>query len=230
MGNMKAAKAYIHQYYDDLEKVLKPHTDISEFKKLYLKRIDDMDAKEFDAFIEDLENMDRFLEVMIPVSTGNIFPEEEVIALIRKHGGEPFNHLRITDDTTGEVFITPEKYWTPLMVKRRQIQTKDSKVGLPSSNKVRNNLTGAVTGAAKGSSMSAVQTTSITSRGMKANALELNKARGGDLTASREMNKALIETGQVSLNELLKHNTQAVSTDTLGIKWNSIHLDHNLKS
>ncbi len=156
MGNMKAAKAYIHEYYAELAKVLKPYIDLTEYNKLYLKTIDNMSAVEFEQFVKDLDNMDRFLEVMIPVSTGKVFPEEAVIALIRRHGGEPWSQLRIVDDTTGETYITPEKYFTPLFPKRRQIQTMESKVSLPDSNKVRDNLTGAVTGAAKGSSMSSV--------------------------------------------------------------------------
>ncbi len=228
MGNMKAAKAYIHEYYADLAKTLKPYIDLTEYNKLYLKTIDNMSAAEFEQFVKDLDNMDRFLEVMIPVSTGKVFPEEAVIALIRRHGGEPWSQLRIVDDTTGETYITPEKYFTPLFPKRRQIQTMESKVSLPDSNKVRDNLTGAVTGAAKGSSMSSVQSISMISRGCMANALEFNKGRGGDLAASREMNKALMEQGSVSLNSILKNGSRAESTDTLGIRWNCMHIDHTL--
>lgn len=228
MGNMAAAKKYIKEYYTELAKILKPYYDLTEYNKLFFKRIDGMGAKEFEEFVEKIDNMDRFLEVQIPNQTGNVFPEEELIKLIRKHGGEPFSQLRVEDDTTGETYITPEKYWTPLFPKRRQIQTIESKVSLADSNKVRDNLTGAVTGAAKGSSMSSVQTLSIISRGCMANALELNKARGGDLTASREMNRALVESGTVSLNSLLKLNSRPESTDTLAIRWNAMHIDHNL--
>lgn len=228
MGNMTAAKKFVKEYYADLAKTLKPYIDLTKYNELYLKVIDSMSAKEFEAWIHDIDNMDRFLEVMIPVSTGARFPEKEVIALTRKYGGEPFTQLRVVDDVTGETYITPEKYWVPLFPKRRQIQTMDSKVSLPESNKVRDNLTGAVTGASKGSSMSAVQTMSMLSRGCMANALELNKARGGDLTASREMNKALMQDGTVSLNQLLKNNSRPESSDTLGIRWNSMHISHTL--
>ena len=228
MGNMKAAKAAIHKYYAELTVVLKSYVDITEFVKLYMKTIDDMNAEQFDKFIVDLENMDTFLEVLIPVSTGTRFPEEEIIALTRKYGGEPFTQLRIVDDTTGEVFITPEKYWVPLFPKRRQIQTMESKISLPDSNMVRDNLTGAVTGAAKGSSMSSVQSLSMIARGCVASALEFNKGRGGDLAASREFNRALIADGSVSLNSLLKTGSRPESTDTLAIRWTCIHLAHNM--
>lgn len=228
MGNMTAAKKFLHEYYADLAKTLKSYVDLSEYNKLYLKQIDSMNATEFEAFITDIDNMDRFLEVMIPVSTGNRVPEDAIIKLTRKYGGEPFSQLRVVDDTTGETYITPEKYWTPLFPKRRQIQTMESKSSLPDSNKVRDNLTGAVTGASKGSSISSVQSLSMISRGLTANALELNKARGGDLTASREMNKSLIETGTVSLNTLLQNNSRPESTETLGIRWTCMHIDHNL--
>lgn len=228
MGNMKAAKAMIHAYYADLATTLKSYIDLTEHNKLYLETIDKMNAEEFEKFITDIENMDAFLGVMIPVQTGKRFPEDKIIALIRKYGGEPFTQLRVHDDVTGETFITPEKYWVPLLVKRRQIQTMESKAAIPVSNTVRDNLSGAVTGAAKGSSMSSVQTISQLGRGCHANALEFNKARGGDLTASRIFNKGLIENGEVSLKEILDAGSRPESTETLGIRWTVAHIDHNL--
>ncbi len=228
MSNMSAAKKQIHKFYNDLAETLKSYIDLGPYNKMFLKVIDDMNAKEFEAYMVKIENKDRFLEVLIPVSTGKRFPEEKVIKLIRKYDGEPFCQLEVKDDITGETFITPEKYWIAFYNKRRQIQTMESKVSLPDTNKVRDNLTGAVTGTSKGSSISSVQITAMLGRGMVGSSLELVKARGGDLAVSREMNKALSENGTVSLNTLLKIDSRPESTDTLALRWTCMHIEHNL--
>jgi len=225
---MAAAKRYINDYYTDLSKTLSSYMDLTEYTKLYLGVINKMNADEFDKFMIKLEEGRRFLEVMVPVSTGSIFPEEKVIELIERNGGKAFDQLRVEDDTTGETYITPETYLILMENERRQIQTMESKGSLPESNRVRDALTGAVTGASKGSAISAIQTQSQLARSMNASALELNKGRGGDTTASRVLNKELVETGAVSLASILELNSRPESTDTLGLRWNCIYLDHNL--
>lgn len=137
------------------------------------------------------------------------------VDLAESLGAEVYTQLWEVDEATGEEYLTPHKYFVPILPIRRQAQNLDDKDSIPLDNATRDLLSGQVVGKSKGSAFSKPQLDALLERGLSQSAMELSKVRGGDLTASMMYNKRIIETGGANIDEILQLGSEAQSQTTL---------------
>lgn len=193
-------------------------------------KLNSLTDKELKDFVNKLGKEEVYLPYYIANAQEQTIDIKRWIKLATSLGNDTFTELVQEDEVTGEVTVTDIKYWVAMWPARRHLHYLDAKRSMAVDNKTRDTLTGQVTGASKGSSFSKPQLMGLLSRGCKANAIEIFKYRGGDISGGREMNKQLISTGGVSLNSLLQTNTKPTVNKTLGSFLNGMHLAHNLNN
>lgn len=195
----------------------------NEFKRL----LDDLDDKQFGELIQAIKEQRYYIPVIMDNLTDHAITIENNLAIADKFGCEFFQQLRVTDPTTGRVYLTPMKYlvtWQPV---RRQIQTLENKVSIPEDNKHVDEMTDQPTGPSKGSSLSQPELLVMYSQGSEKGIVEYIKYRGGDLEGMRAMEAMLVQTGHASMDKLDTMGTEVKSTLSLGALLKGMHLDNN---
>ncbi|MNU66034.1 hypothetical protein D3C71_553370 [compost metagenome] len=221
MANRKAATDMILKYID---KIL-PGSPNTEFYRTSLAAMSD---KEFGAFMDKLESGEEVLFINTPNLSKYKLNLERNLAIAKELGHEFFEHLILTDPTTGEVYKTPVKYLVIELPLRRQVQLLQSKSTIPENNKHIDELSGQSTGPSKGSKISFPELQVLFAQGMDATITELIKFRGGDSKAFNAMNRAIIEHGTVNMEYLSQFGTKVKSVTTLSTLLKTIHLDNTL--
>lgn len=221
MSNRKAATAMILKY---IEKIL-PGSPNTAF---YAKRLAEMTEREFGQFMQNLEDGSEILTIKTPNLAKEKLSLDRNLAIAKELGHNFFQHLILTDPTTGEVYRTPVKYLVIDVPLRRQVQLLQSKATIPENNKHIDELSGQSTGPSKGSKISFPELQVLFAQGLDATITELIKFRGGDAKAFNAMNRAIIENGGVSIEYLAQFNTKVKSVTTLSTLLKTIHLDNTL--
>lgn len=221
MANRKVATDMILKY---IEKIL-PGSPNTAF---YTKRLAEMTDKEFDQFMRNLDDGTEILTIKTPNLSKHKLDLTRNLAIAKELGHEFFQHLILTDPTTGEVYQTPVKYLVIDVPLRRQVQILQSKATIPENNKHVDELSGQSTGPSKGSKISFPELQVLFAQGLDATITELIKFRGGDAKAFNAMNSSIIETGGVSIEYLAQFGTKVKAVTTLTTLLKTIHLDNTL--
>ena len=208
-----------------IERILPNGENVKIYKDLFARTSDEQFDEWMDKLAEGEEIMALFhpnLQEMKLDLTRNIEAAEEL-------GYPLFQHLYLTDQDTGMIRKTPGKFMVGLVPFRRQAQTRDSKMSVPESDDVVDQLTGQATGVSKGSRMSYPEIQVNLSKGLDKMLLELVKFRAGDAKAYAAMNKAIFETGSVSLDQIMATIPSAVkATESLRVILKAMHIQNNL--
>lgn len=196
-------------------------------------------AKEFERLLKDLSD-EQFIELInaieerkyyVPIILDNLTNHgvtiENNLAVAEKLGYNFFQRLKVTDEATGQAYLTPLPYLVVHLPVRRQIQTLENKVSIPEDNKHIDEMTDQPTGVSKGSSLSFPEILVIYSQGNERGIVEFIKYRGGDLKGMRAMENMLVQTGHASMDQLDTMGTEVKSTQTLSILMKGMHLDNN---
>ena len=77
-------------------------------------------------------------------------------------------------------------------------------------------------------SLSLPETQILYAMGLEAVIVESLKYRGGDIVGGDEFDRRLLETGEVSINNLLETSTEVRSKNTMHVMWEGMHLDQDL--
>ncbi|ARV77327.1 RNA polymerase beta subunit [Pseudomonas phage Noxifer] len=208
-----------------IERILPNGENVKIYKDLFARTSDE----QFDEWMDKLAEGEEILALFHPNLqemkldlTRNIEAAEEL-------GYPLFQHLYLTDQDTGMIRKTPGKFMVGLVPFRRQAQTRDSKMSVPESDDVVDQLTGQATGVSKGSRMSYPEIQVNLSKGLDKMLLELVKFRAGDAKAYAAMNKAIFETGSVSLDQIMATIPSAVkATESLRVILKAMHIQNNL--
>ncbi len=142
-------------------------------------------------------------------------------------GVQLFQRVWVTDPVSGEEWLTPIKYLVCHVPVRRQIQTRENKMAVPKNNETLDELTDQVTGASGKSSISSPEMLVLVSAGLNRTVEEFMKVRGGDQKALRYTDRAILETGGVSLDQVSKLGSRAKSTSVLATFLRGMHFDTN---
>lgn len=221
MANRKAATDMILRYID---KIL-PGSPNTEFYRTSLAAMSD---KQFGDFMNRLESGEETLTINVPNLGKWKLDLERNLAIAKELGHEFFEHLLLTDPTTGEVYETPVKYLVIDVPLRRQVQLLESKSTIPENNKHIDELSGQSTGPSKGSKISFPELQVLFAQGLDSTITELIKFRGGDSKAFNAMNRSIIDTGSVNMEYLSQFGTKVKSVTTLSVLLKTIHLDNTL--
>lgn len=220
MGNRKAAMEVL--------KHLDRFIPGSPNYEVMRQRLDALTDAEFDAYMEKLGSGEEILPLYEPNFSENKITIERNFEIAKELGHEFFQRLWMTDPTTGQVFLTPERYLVIDLPIRRQQQMLIKKISVPEDNMHVDDLTGQPSGPSKGSKVSFPELQVLFAQGLDQSIEELIKFRGGDNKAYRAMYRDIVQTGAAKQEPIRKAGTRVRSTETLSILLKAMHLSNTL--
>lgn len=198
-------------------------------REVYESLFAKMDDVEFDDFMQRLADGEEILALFKPNITATRLDLTRNVEIGEELGFPLFQHLYLTDQDTGMVRKTPGKFLVGVVPVRRQAQTLESKMSVPESDNVVDQLTGQATGSSKGSRMSYPEAQVNLSKGLNKMLLELMKFRGGDAKSYAAMNKSIYETGEASLDSIQASVPSRVkATESLSVLLKAMHISNTL--
>lgn len=220
-GNRKAAEAEALSWVNDID-------PSGENGKKLAALFKDMSDTQFAAWIEALKNRQDYVPMTTPAMGKSPITVENNMKVAEKRNVPLFERIWVTDNATGQVYLSPIKYPVVYLPIRRQIQSLVNKVSIPDDNKHLDELSDQPVGPSKGSSLSFPEIQVLYAQGFNKSLLELMKYRGGDSKGWRIMEKQMVEGGTASLEALEALGTRAKASDTLSILFKAAHLDNNI--
>lgn len=221
MSKRAEATAFILKY---IEKLLpgSPNTAV------YKEQLEGLSEVAFGDFMKRLRTGEEVLSIMTPNLSKAKLDLKRNLAIAKELKHEFFEQLELTDPTTGTQYLTPIKYLVLDLPLRRQVQLLDKKYSIPENNKHVDELSGQATGSSKGSKVSFPELQVLFAQGLESTITELIKFRGGDNKAFNAMNRAIVENGGVSIEQLSKLGTKPKSVTVLSTLLKGMHLDNTL--
>jgi len=197
--------------------------------KLYKDLFKSMSDREFEAFMTKIKNKESILQVIIPHDKdATKVTLKNNIKVGKELGYEFFQHVLIGPTDTDPKRKTTYPVLVHMMPMRRMKQTIAKGLSVSEHDKIRDSLTGQVSGPSKSSSISYPELQLLISMGMDKSINELLKFRGGDEGAMRATKQALLRYGNVSGDFVEQYSTDVTSTKTLKAYFNGMHIKINL--
>jgi hypothetical protein len=165
---------------------------------------------------------------VIPNLSKQIVTSRHLKTVAKRWGISLWNPLRLTDPDTGKVFQTPHKYMVLKLQVCRLVQMQEIKRGIPSSNRIVDELTNQVTGASKGAAFSMPEAANTLARGNINLVTELVGPRGGDEAANRALEYEIATTGSGSLEAAMARGQGAKATKVMAAYIRTQQLDTDL--
>ena len=210
MSNRAAAEKFILGYIKDLV------GESSPTYAIYKKRFAEIDDETFDAYMRLCRDKKEILAIWVPNMNKNEVTIKRALEVGKKYGFPFFQRIYLTDQKTGQLVLRDRPTRLYLIPNRRQAETLSAKISIPKNNNTKDQLTNQPTGDSKGSTWSQPEMNR-----------ELMQARGGDDKKFNAMNRMLLETGTVSL-EQLPEDSKAKSVSAVGVILTAMHLQNNL--
>jgi hypothetical protein len=220
-GNRKA-------FTDTVVKWISEIIPKSPYIQVIREQLEGLSDTEFENYVKYLEDNDDAVPIIVPNLSDVKISVERNLEIAKRLGYDFFQHLYLTDPVTMLTYRTPKKYLVLRLPCRRQQQMLEEKISIPDSNRKVDDLTGQPSGASKGASMTFPEIQLLRSQGAYRSLEELIKYRGGDTKGFQGMNRHVMETGGVSLDQLSKTPTTVKSTDTLRTYLTALHLANTL--
>lgn len=221
MSKRKEVEEYIIKYVGKISRDKRN-------EELYREFFKKMNNKEFSKWIDDLEEGKVKIQIIVPNGQSKLDINNNY-KIAKEIGVEFYQELDIGPVGDIPKYRTPVKSLVYDMSVRRVSQLLQKKISIPEDNRRIDKLTGAVTGASKGSKMTMPELTVLTSFGLQKSLSEIMTARGGDLGKGRAMETYLDKYGSVSLANLEAFKTGVVSSKTLKAYLNAAHLKANVQ-
>lgn len=188
-----------------------------------------MSDAEFAQWIDNLESGKEYVTLFAPNLADVTLSIERNYKVAEALGFELFQQLKLTDQATGQIYLTPNKHLIGMLPLRRQVQMLAKKRSIPGSNHVVDERSGQASGDSKGSRLSGPEIQVNVSKGLNTAVLELVKFRGGDAEAYNQMNRQILETGEASLTSIMAETPSIVkSNKTLSVYLSAMMLRNNL--
>lgn len=188
-----------------------------------------MDDAEFAEWIDNLNTGKEYVTLYAPNLNEYTLSIAQNYIVAEALGFELFQQLILTDQSTGQTYLTPNKHLVGMLPLRRQVQMLAKKRSIPGSSHVADEFSGQAAGGSKGSRLSGPEIQVNLSKGLKTSVLELIKFRGGDAESYNQMNKQILETGEASLSSIMAETPGTVkSNKTLSVRLSAMMLRNNL--
>lgn len=199
-----------------------------ENTKLMTASFAKMSDKQFDAYIDAIDNNRDYVSIVVPNMRKNrSISTDNTKAVAKKLGIELEHQLWMVDPKTKLKYLTPIKYLVLHLPVRRQIQTLESKLAVAENNRKIDDMTDQVTRESGKSSISFPELLVLVAGGQYRACEELLKVRGGDLTALNASNTSIYSSGGFSLDSVATLGSRAKATETLSIILTAMHFDNN---
>lgn len=219
--NRKEAEAFILKYIHAL-------LPSGENKAIYEKLFADMDDKQFDSFMQDLQSGQRRLAVISPNFSKARIDIKRNFAIAKELGHNFFQRVWIPAKNGNRAYLSPIPYLIVTLPLRRQAQMLTKKVSIPEDNNSVDDFTGQPTGKSKGAKVSYPEIQVLAAMGLDQSLEELLKYRGGDEKGFNAMNTMIDRTGQVSMKTIEPYTSGVKSTQTLKTYLLAAHLKNTL--
>ncbi len=220
-ANMKAAVAEAISWLDDI--------DLSGRSTGFFKEsVENMTPEEFEAWIIKLENEQDYVSVIMQFNDNKSITYENNIKVAKKRGVPIFQRHWYVDPSTGQEVLCPVVRPVYMLPVRRQIETIEYKISYSSSNMKIDANTGQVIGDDQASRISYPELMVVYSKELNYSLIEFMKYRGGDVKGRVEFNNLLRNTGDVSMDNLLRTKTTVKSSETLQVYFLAMHWQTNI--
>lgn len=153
---------------------------------------------------------------------------ERNIKVADKMGIKLEQKVWLTEPKTGVCHLTRNPHLILMLPVRRQTQMQEAKMSLAKNDKVRDKLTGQVTGPSKASGISFPEAYNIYGDGLDSSLREFLHARGGNEQLQRAFYQAIRQTGTGRIDIPGAERTSSKSTRTWGAIWKSMHIGTNI--
>lgn len=218
----KKIEAFILKYIDAM-------IPGSPNKQHYIDFFATLSDKEFDKFLDDLEEENAILAIVDPnMATGNRLDTGRNLKIAEELGIELFEQIWMDPGNGEPRYLSNDKYLVIPLPLCRQAQLLTKKISVPKDNESVNDYTGQPTGKSAASRISYPEMLVLQSFGFDSNLEEFYKWRGGDLEGMRAMDAQFSKTGAASVKSLDYLNTKVTSTNTLYTLMTGMHLDNTL--
>ena len=222
----KKATEYILKWVNELI----PNSKSAKVYAEFLKELTDAGFKQF---MDSIEANGGYLPLVLPNFNESKLSVERNLKIAKALGIEFFQHLTLTDQSTGLTYKTAKKYLVFDIITRRQAQHVTSKMSVAKGNQSRDDLTAQAAGSpasggSKAASLSFPEMHVLKSLGLDSTIIELIKLRGGDQEAYNAYVRQTVATGGANLDAIMELDTKVKATETLRIYLQGEHLDNNL--
>lgn len=210
-GNRRATETFIISHIDEM-------TNNKENVEFYKKKFKSMTDAQFEEFINGLDNESIRLAIVEPNYSPKGFVSSEKLTEMCARLGRPILQHIIVEGREGMPgYKTPVKVPIYLVPTRRASQMLIKKVSVPPHTKVRDVLTGQVTGESKGATLSGPEGQFLGAIGANYTAIEKLKYTGGDVRGEAAYIAMLSRYGRANQAVLQQFSsgvkaTQAVNT------------------
>jgi len=196
-----------------------------ENAELYIKRFKELNDKEFDDFMVGLRDGRKVISIIAPIGSNNDISVKKNLSLAKNFGFKFLDRIVIN----GEIKYSPDPEFLTLRLPfRRTAQLLKKKVSVPKHNKVKDLLTGQVTGDSASSKLTLPETQILLGLGLEESTTELLKYRGGDLGGGNAMETMLFNNGTVRQDVIENYSTGTESSKTLKAYFNGMHISSTL--
>lgn len=183
--------------------------------KFYKDKFEAMDDEQFAAFMDDLEKERVFLSVVVPNFIKKKPNLEQIMNVGKTYGHEYWEQLYVEGAANLPTYLTPAKYMILRVPFRRASQLLSKKISVPPHTKVRDIVTGQVTGDSKGATVSGPENQILAAMGAEACAIEMMKLRGGDVRAEAALTQLLSKMGRANQSVVEQFSSGVQSTTAL---------------
>lgn len=220
----KARIAFEESFLADLKTILPKHQMTEIYHNFFASKSD----AAFIEMVKQIDSGDLILPLIIPNFIENDLSTARNLKIGTEWGYEFRQHLTLTDPTDPSVtIVTPEKYLVTLQMVRRQSQTLESKRSIPENVDNIDDLSGQVTGESKGSSLTKPELHVLDYHQLENSIVELIKARGGDAEAWRKMQRSILTTGHVNLEDVVDGDSRTKATEVAEAWLKAAHIGNN---
>jgi len=181
----------------------------------YTELFTSMSDAEFTKFMQGLKDKTITLCVIASHDGSADISIENNFKIAKELGVEFFQRLSIKDQTTGERYMTPNRYLVYRLPIRKTAQLLTKGLRIPKNTRKVNMVTGQVTGPSRASMITMPETQLLLGMGLDKTVLELVKYRGGDLGAKNATANLLYKNGRIDAATLEQYSTGVVSSETL---------------
>lgn len=173
-ANRRGVENHILKYIDKI-------TNNKENIGFYEKKFKSMSDQDFSKFIDDLDEDKLYLSIVEPNFSKNGYVPSEKISEVCTELGFPIMQSIYVEGKAGmPTYKSTVKYPVYILPGRRASQMLIKKVSVPPHTKVRDMLTGQVTGESKGATLSGPENQLLGAMGANYSAIEKMKYTGGD--------------------------------------------------
>lgn len=196
--------------------------------KRWQVKFKDMTDDDFKHFVNNCREGRDYVSIVAPNFTDTKVGIANNFKVAAKYSVPLFQRIWTIDPITGRRYLSNDPYPIFHLPVRRQIQMAKTKFSYARNNDKTDSLTGQPTGESESGGISYPEILVLQSRGLESTVEELIWARGGNRGAFKMMNKAIADSGTVTLNELQQFSTGMKSTKVLSTYMKSIHIDNNI--